>query len=227
MRPSRSRPPRGWASRPGPRTGKRSWRARTWTSSADLLFLNVRTAGMGIDAGTIRPLAVTGPRRLDRWPDVPTMAESGFPRHRDHALARALRVGRRRAGHAAGALSHLGRRAGRAGRERSLPRRRRSADPERGPRGVRRGPARGDDAVAGRAGRDRPGARRVIGGHALSSHVAVVLAVAQDPQSAGSPGRLGAARPLAGMAPGRAPSAPRGRGEIWAERLMRLLTSGY
>jgi tripartite-type tricarboxylate transporter receptor subunit TctC len=45
----------------------------------DLLFLNVRTAGMGIDAGTIRPLAVTGPRRLKRWPDVPTMAESGFP----------------------------------------------------------------------------------------------------------------------------------------------------
>jgi tripartite-type tricarboxylate transporter receptor subunit TctC len=45
----------------------------------DLLFLNVRTAAMGIAAGSIRPLAVTGPRRLDRWPDVPTMAESGFP----------------------------------------------------------------------------------------------------------------------------------------------------
>jgi tripartite-type tricarboxylate transporter receptor subunit TctC len=45
----------------------------------DLLFLNVRTAGMGIDAGTIRPLAVTGPQRLERWPDVATMAESGFP----------------------------------------------------------------------------------------------------------------------------------------------------
>lgn len=45
----------------------------------DLLFLNVRTAGIGIDAGTIRPLAVTGPQRLDRRPDVPTMAESGFP----------------------------------------------------------------------------------------------------------------------------------------------------
>ena len=44
----------------------------------DLLFLNVRTAGIGIQAGTIRPLAVTGPERLDRWPDVPTMAESGF-----------------------------------------------------------------------------------------------------------------------------------------------------
>ena len=45
----------------------------------DLLFLNVRTAGMGIDAGTLRPLAVTGRERLDRWPDVLTMAESGFP----------------------------------------------------------------------------------------------------------------------------------------------------
>ena len=45
----------------------------------DLLFLNVRTAGMAIDAGTIRHLAVTGPRRLERWPDVPTMAETGFP----------------------------------------------------------------------------------------------------------------------------------------------------
>ena len=45
----------------------------------DLLFLNVRTAGMAIEAGRIRPLAVTGPARLDRWPEVPTMAESGFP----------------------------------------------------------------------------------------------------------------------------------------------------
>jgi tripartite-type tricarboxylate transporter receptor subunit TctC len=45
----------------------------------DLLFLNVRTAGMGIEAGQLRPLAVTGPRRLPRWPDVPTMVESGFP----------------------------------------------------------------------------------------------------------------------------------------------------
>jgi tripartite-type tricarboxylate transporter receptor subunit TctC len=44
----------------------------------DLLFLNVWTASMGIDAGTIRPLSVTGPQRLDRWPGVPTMAESGF-----------------------------------------------------------------------------------------------------------------------------------------------------
>jgi tripartite-type tricarboxylate transporter receptor subunit TctC len=45
----------------------------------DLLFLNVRTAGMGIDAGTIRPLAVSGSQRLERWPHVPTLAECGFP----------------------------------------------------------------------------------------------------------------------------------------------------
>jgi len=32
----------------------------------DVLFLDVRTASMGIVAGTIRALAVTGARRLDR-----------------------------------------------------------------------------------------------------------------------------------------------------------------
>lgn len=32
-----------------------------------------------IDAGKIRPLAVTGTRRLPELPDVPTVAESGFP----------------------------------------------------------------------------------------------------------------------------------------------------
>jgi tripartite-type tricarboxylate transporter receptor subunit TctC len=104
----------------------------------DLLFLNVRTAAMGIGAGTIRPLAVTGPRRLERWPDVPTMADQRVSRHRDLALARALRVARGGAGHAAGAVQGLGRRAGRARRARRLPRRRGAVEPERFPRGVRR-----------------------------------------------------------------------------------------
>ena len=45
----------------------------------DMVFLNVRTAGMGIAAGKIKPLAVTGPSRLAGLPDVPTMDESGFP----------------------------------------------------------------------------------------------------------------------------------------------------
>ena len=45
----------------------------------DMVFLNVRTAGMGIAAGKIKALAVTGPSRVAGFPDVPTMGECGFP----------------------------------------------------------------------------------------------------------------------------------------------------
>lgn len=44
----------------------------------DMLFLNARTAGRGIGAGTIKAIAVAGPARLAGFPDVPTMGESGF-----------------------------------------------------------------------------------------------------------------------------------------------------
>ncbi len=44
----------------------------------DMVFLNARTAGRGIRAGTIKALAVAGPVRLAGFPSVPTMAESGF-----------------------------------------------------------------------------------------------------------------------------------------------------
>lgn len=44
----------------------------------DMVFLNVRTAGMGIKAGKIQALAVTAPSRLAGFPDVPTMGECGF-----------------------------------------------------------------------------------------------------------------------------------------------------
>jgi tripartite-type tricarboxylate transporter receptor subunit TctC len=44
----------------------------------DMIFLNARTAGMAIEAGKIKALAVTGPTRLAGLPGVPTMAESGF-----------------------------------------------------------------------------------------------------------------------------------------------------
>jgi tripartite-type tricarboxylate transporter receptor subunit TctC len=44
----------------------------------DMVFLNARTAGRGIRAGTIKALAVSGPVRLAGYPDVPTMAEAGF-----------------------------------------------------------------------------------------------------------------------------------------------------
>jgi tripartite-type tricarboxylate transporter receptor subunit TctC len=31
-----------------------------------------------VDGGQVRPVAVVGPKRLEAWPDVPTMAEQGF-----------------------------------------------------------------------------------------------------------------------------------------------------
>jgi tripartite-type tricarboxylate transporter receptor subunit TctC len=45
----------------------------------DMVFLNARTSRRGIEAGAIKPLAVAGPVRLAGFPDVPTMAEGGFP----------------------------------------------------------------------------------------------------------------------------------------------------
>lgn len=44
----------------------------------DMVFLNVRTAGMAAQAGRVKALAVTGPRRVPTFPDVPTMGESGY-----------------------------------------------------------------------------------------------------------------------------------------------------
>jgi tripartite-type tricarboxylate transporter receptor subunit TctC len=48
------------------------------SGAIDMVFLNARTAGRGIRAGTIKPIAVAGPVRLAVYPDVPTMAEAGF-----------------------------------------------------------------------------------------------------------------------------------------------------
>jgi tripartite-type tricarboxylate transporter receptor subunit TctC len=42
-------------------------------------FMNVATSAPQIRAGTLRPLAVTTEARLSDYPDVPTMAEAGFP----------------------------------------------------------------------------------------------------------------------------------------------------
>jgi tripartite-type tricarboxylate transporter receptor subunit TctC len=45
----------------------------------DMVFLNARTAGNAIRAGKLKALAVTGLSRLKTFPEVPTMAEAGFP----------------------------------------------------------------------------------------------------------------------------------------------------
>jgi len=42
-------------------------------------FLNVASATPLVRDGKLRALAVTGDRRLPAWPEVPTMAEAGFP----------------------------------------------------------------------------------------------------------------------------------------------------
>ena len=43
----------------------------------DLAFINVATATSNV--GTFKPLAVYGEKRLPNFPDVPTMAEAGYP----------------------------------------------------------------------------------------------------------------------------------------------------
>lgn len=45
----------------------------------DFAFAALTTAGAQIKAGNLRALAVTGPRRTQSLPDLPTVAESGYP----------------------------------------------------------------------------------------------------------------------------------------------------
>jgi tripartite-type tricarboxylate transporter receptor subunit TctC len=44
-----------------------------------IALMNVATSGPQIKAGTLRPLAVVAEKRLPAYPDVPTLAEAGFP----------------------------------------------------------------------------------------------------------------------------------------------------
>jgi tripartite-type tricarboxylate transporter receptor subunit TctC len=46
---------------------------------AQVAFLNLATAGPMARAGELRPLAVVTARRLPEYPDVPTLAELGYP----------------------------------------------------------------------------------------------------------------------------------------------------
>jgi tripartite-type tricarboxylate transporter receptor subunit TctC len=44
-----------------------------------MFFANAGTSAPLVADGRLRPLAIAGPTRLSRWPDVPTMAEAGYP----------------------------------------------------------------------------------------------------------------------------------------------------
>ena len=47
--------------------------------NAQVMVDNLVTAGPQIRAGRVRALAVTGPQRVPTFPDIPTIAESGYP----------------------------------------------------------------------------------------------------------------------------------------------------
>jgi tripartite-type tricarboxylate transporter receptor subunit TctC len=42
-------------------------------------FINVATTGAMVKAGSLKPLAVVSEKRVPEYPDVPTMAEAGYP----------------------------------------------------------------------------------------------------------------------------------------------------
>jgi tripartite-type tricarboxylate transporter receptor subunit TctC len=44
-----------------------------------MFFANAATSAPLVADGRLRALAIAGPTRLARWPDVPTMAEAGYP----------------------------------------------------------------------------------------------------------------------------------------------------
>lgn len=47
---------------------------------ADTTFISVGTVNSHLQAGTLRALAITHPKRLKEFPEIPTTAESGYPK---------------------------------------------------------------------------------------------------------------------------------------------------
>ena len=54
---------------------------------AQVAFLNAASSAAMIRAGKLQPVAVLAEKRLPDYPDVPTLAEAGYPGRRHAALA--------------------------------------------------------------------------------------------------------------------------------------------
>ncbi len=60
---------------------------------AQVAVLNSASSAAMIKAGKLRPIAVIAEQRLKEYPDVPTLAEAGYPERRHAALAEHVRAG--------------------------------------------------------------------------------------------------------------------------------------
>ena len=91
------------------------------------MFDSLPSAVPHLRAGTVRGIAVSGAERSPAFPDIPTMAEQGFPQITTHQLVRRRRPDRRAGGDRRAAACRDRPRAGDAGGARPVHRHRRRA----------------------------------------------------------------------------------------------------
>ena len=63
------------------------------SGEVQVAFINLASTIEQIKAGRLKAIATTMPARLSELPNVPTMAEQGFPGHRHERVAGPVRAG--------------------------------------------------------------------------------------------------------------------------------------